>query len=746
MIALSRESKGGASVTTVRTSGTGIAGALAVLAQIVLGIGIGLGAGEARAESEATLASQRAAPTCRFKRGALPSQTLGEDVVGVRDRRTGKWLRPGDIPIEKIVVLMLENRSFDHYYGRLPEYLRQHFPTHPGAKPGGIDVPPPGASNPVEIGNPRSQVVRWHRAQRLCHSDTNHEWWGSHFQWNGGKMNGFVQSNEGHYSKKQPRVPRSELAGARAMSYYDHRDLPFYYQLAATFAIGDRYFSSVIGPTWPNRNFLYGATSRGLTYNTAVETRADLARDLAKDPAILFDQLSAANISWRIYIDGDALTSRVPRIGSFTGPLGLLRRLFPQVDAAVRTFWSWVAGLPGKVQEWVETLGGKIKSLSFKSAYDYLQARVAEAWQWAGKFRDAPGKALQENPLVRKVQDALAGLKSAWENWKVFSAGALSGAKAVYDALVNLRTSLANLARSADAASRGMTSPFSKFLEDARNGQLPAVSFIDPNVREDVNSTDEHPPANVQKGQHFTWQVVRALMTGPDWKKTVLFINYDEHGGYYDHVPPPRACPPDAFTGDPKRYTSKHPGTGGVKFSSELDAKFTGAFHRYGIRVPLIVVSPWVKKHYVSHRVYDHTSVLRFIQAKFNLPALSSRDANADPMFDFFDFTHHDDPARAPSADVRASIFPEPPIDRSRHAECERIFKPGKRTVNPASFFAVAADPFKDSSHRDAEEMVKRTCAKLEPGVCDWSRKLTGKSPEVKAPHELPMPNGNGNP
>jgi phospholipase C len=109
---------------------------------------------------------------------------------------------------------------------------------------------------------------------------------------------------------------------------------------------------------------------------------------------------------------------------------------------------------------------------------------------------------------------------------------------------------------------------------------------------------------------------------GPQWSSGVFFLMYDEHGGYYDHVPPPPACAPDDIP----------PMLGPNDVQADFD--------RYGIRVPLLVVSPYARKRFVSHTVYDHTSILRFIETRFELPALTRRDANADPMLEMFDFRH----------------------------------------------------------------------------------------------------------
>jgi phospholipase C len=156
-------------------------------------------------------------------------------------------------------------------------------------------------------------------------------------------------------------------------------------------------------------------------------------------------------------------------------------------------------------------------------------------------------------------------------------------------------------------------------LIDAANGTLPQVAYVDPSfIGEGEN--DEHPPTNIQRGQAFTAKIINAIMSGPAWSSTVIFLTYDEHGGYFDHVPPPAACLPDAIP--PDLQAGDEP----------------GAFDRYGIRVPMVAVSPFSKKAFVSHVTYDHTSILRFIENRFDLPALTNRDANADPMLDLFDF------------------------------------------------------------------------------------------------------------
>src|SRR5580700_10162787 len=154
-----------------------------------------------------------------------------------------------------------------------------------------------------------------------------------------------------------------------------------------------------------------------------------------------------------------------------------------------------------------------------------------------------------------------------------------------------------------------------EFFADAKAGTLPSFSLVEPNYTEQ----SEEDPQDVQFGDQFMAQVVNAVLSSPNWPSTMLIWTYDEHGGYYDHVPPPPAIPPDDVPpalkpGDPP-----------------------GGFDRYGFRVPAGVVSPYSKKNFVSHTIYDHTSILKTVEEKWNLPALTRRDANANSLFDMLD-------------------------------------------------------------------------------------------------------------
>jgi phospholipase C len=193
------------------------------------------------------------------------------------------------------------------------------------------------------------------------------------------------------------------------------------------------------------------------------------------------------------------------------------------------------------------------------------------------------------------------------------------------------------------------------FFADAAAGTLPQVAFVDPIFVGAKNvENDEHPPANVQVGEKFAADVINAFTASPQWAHGALFLTYDEHGGFYDHVPPPRACVPDNIP--PMLQSGDVP----------------AAFDNYGVRVPFVVVSPYARKHYVSHRVYDHTSITRFIETRFDLPALTKRDANADALLRMFHFRKASfaTPATLPAAPVDltrpecspSGAFLDPPV------------------------------------------------------------------------------------
>jgi phospholipase C len=138
-----------------------------------------------------------------------------------------------------------------------------------------------------------------------------------------------------------------------------------------------------------------------------------------------------------------------------------------------------------------------------------------------------------------------------------------------------------------------------RFVQDLHAGNLPAVSWLTPSF-----PLSDHPPASICEGENWFVRTMNQLMTSPDWSSTAVILTWDDFGGYYDHVAPPH-----------------------------LD------LYGLGPRVPMILISPWAKRGFVDHRTMEFASVLRFIETIFDLPPLTSRDANADDMLSAFDFS-----------------------------------------------------------------------------------------------------------
>ena len=445
-------------------------------------------------------------------------------------RSTSALRRPGSLPfphlpaghpapgldqIEHVVVLMMENHSFDNLLGMVPHQLANR------ARVDGLTVrrgrvvnSNPASVAPYAIKNPR---VTARLASSPCQvaGRPSQAWNASHLSWNGGLNNGFVQASS-----------------PVAMWYWDQSFLPTTYSLAQHYPFGQRYFSSVLAQTYPNRRFFFCGTASGITATNNYTFHTHAAN------GTIFNQLLNHNVSWRNYVQ--------PTNG-----------------------------------------------------------------------------ALEASPLI-----------------------------------------VPEFALSPRCVAR--MRPMSSFFDAAAAGSLPAFSFLDPNY--DV--TSEENPQDIQAGERFIAQVVNAVTRSRLWHKTVLFITWDEHGGYYDHVPPPRAIAPDNIA----------PITDPAALSNPNVPLAPGGYNRYGFRVPVFVISPWARSNYVSTVVQDHTSILAFIERKWNLPALTYRDANAHPMTDYFDFSR---PAFATPPKLAA-----PPAMKPGLVQCKRAgLQPPAGTPGLANVF-----------------------------------------------------------
>jgi phospholipase C len=412
--------------------------------------------------------------------------------------------------IRHIVVLMMENHSYDNYLGT----LAGRGDGLPLGRDGEPDVTNTGADGkPVPLHHASGPVQE--------HRSPTQSWHASHIQFDDGRCDGFVRS-------VQITVPQGDAT--EPMTYWSGADLPFYHGLARTFPVADRWFCSCLGPTFPNRRFLIAGTAHGLI--------DDLPFCMVDYPpaGTIFDLLDRFDISWANYHNVNPAKI-------------LLTRLL---------------GRPGLI----------------------AARRLVSVARW-----------------VPPVVNALRGNKSFTAD--LYPLGLLSCRR-------HLRTA-------------------QQFFTDADNGTLPAFSIVDP----DFGSFSEENPQDIRKGESFAAEVIRRVMHGKGWPHTLLIWLYDEHGGYYDHVPPPPAPPPDDVEGRSVLYMPAWLRACLRPFFSsyiaEIEACDAGPRHydRYGFRVPAVIVSPYARPGYVCSEVLDHTSVLRLVEQKWNLPPLTRRDAAA---------------------------------------------------------------------------------------------------------------------
>jgi len=363
---------------------------------------------------------------------------------------------PADDPIEHVIVLTLENRSFDHMLGCLQQVKALE----------GIPTSGPARTNEY-AGKSYAQQPYGSGDGRFVVDDPMHEHPHVMVQLEkdaAGKDNsGFVKDSAQSY----PQL--TDLGHGEVMKYHPLDSLPALHTLARQFTVCDHWFSSLPGPTWPNRLFLMSGTSLGRV--KMEEGIMDLNLHWYDQPSI-FDRLNERNKSWRVY-SGDV-------------PLTLL---------------------------------------------------LVHQWE--------PENAARQRPMIEFFKDV------------------------------------------------------------ARHPEknFPDFAWIEPAYLQ-PGANDDHPPHDVLESEVLIASVYNALRANDElWKSTLLVVVFDEHGGFYDHVPPPATVPPDHHQ---EEYT----------------------FDRLGVRVPVILVSPWVADTILPD-AFDHTSLLKYLKDKWNLGPLGQRTDQA---------------------------------------------------------------------------------------------------------------------
>jgi phospholipase C len=406
--------------------------------------------------------------------------------------------------IDTFVVVMMENRSFDHYFGSLSLLEGKEVDGLAGSE-----------SNPSTSGGP---VAIHPMATNVTNEDPPHGWDGSRGQWNNGANDGFVLEHEKDHGAGSAEADH-------VMGYYKRENLPILYALADESVLCEKWFCSVMGPTWPNRLYLHCATSEGMTGNSLPPTVAGGGRLVS-----IFDRLDAAGISNAYFY------SNLP--------------------------FTLTTGRP---------------NTNFAYMIDEFYTRAAA-------------------------------------------------------------------------------------------GDLPKVTFVEPILTAlGTVGNDDHPPANVAEGQAFLSSVYTALAASPQWSKCMLVITYDEHGGYFDHVPPGTT-------------TDERP-----------------EFRQLGFRVPSLVVGPRVRKGTVEKTQFDHVSVAATLTKRFGLEPLNDRLAATKDLSSCLDPTLIDAPRnpvslpalQAMSSTIRTASTPRGQVELANLVESMGGARSDWRAASQRSLSAI---------------------------------------------------------
>jgi phospholipase C len=486
--------------------------------------------------------------------------------------------------VEHIVILMQENRPFDHHFGTLrgvrgfndPRAVKINLPlaSGTGTAPASVFLQPAGAANtsagfavsPGSQGGPANGagVVPPFRVNPNGANPgltylpgTDHSWGATHECWNNGQYDSWAVTN-----------------GPMVMSYMKREDIPYHYALADAFTVGDNYFCSIMGPTNPNRIYLWSGCVGNLS-----NLGAGGADGKGAGPAT-YNGLSVNNAYWNF-------------------------PTFPEVLQSAGVSWKIYQDLAG--QTFAPDFGDGTGN------------------SFAGNFTD--------NPVLYFNQYLNAPMNSPlFQN-------ACTG------------TSIMNLIPSGGASEGAWLAwaehLFDEFRKDVQGGTLPQVSWI-----VGPAGYTEHADWPIDYGAWYMSQIFDILVSKPEvFAKTVFIINYDEADGSFDHLVPPTPPQGAAF------------GASTVSIANEIVTTSTpNGPIGLGTRVPFLIVSPWSKGGYVDSEVFDHTSVIQFIEKRFGVhePNISTwRRAVTGDLTSAFNFQ---DPNHAPAKLPDTSSF-LPPAD-----------------------------------------------------------------------------------
>jgi phospholipase C len=486
-------------------------------------------------------------------------------------------------PINHVIFMLQENRTFDNYFGMLNPYRRAN-----GWSVGddgrtylvdGID----DKLNTTNV-NDEGVAIPLFKLKTTCIDDASSSWLESYGDVNRYNflstrpilMDGFVHTAEG-FAKSCAASgvchgTYHDFAGKRAMGYYDQGFLNYYYYLASQFAVSDRWFSPIASKSTPNRLATFtGGTTQGLAFDPGNDDHIG-----ARTIPSIFEKFDGAGVSWKVYYTvtaGSCVAGNSCGSGSSN---------FPSTTLNYLTYYR-----------------------------KYLYANPSHA-ACTGTTR--PSSAVGDT-----------------SNYFCIDTNRIA--------------------------------PLSTYFTDLTNNRIPSFAFI-----ESGSINDEHPNSteSITVGQAQMARIINAFMKSPVWKDSVFFFSYDEGGGPYDHVPPVPGHSNDktnkalgsipdisSIAVNPDAYKPCLPPSGTLATAHcDLRSNSPGAHSgdaaavkgfaaQLGFRVPNIVVSPFTRRHYVSHIPMDHTAVIKFVENRFmgGSAHLTARDAAQPNLLDFFDFS-----------------------------------------------------------------------------------------------------------
>ncbi|WP_338876315.1 phospholipase C, phosphocholine-specific [Spirosoma sp. SC4-14] len=492
---------------------------------------------------------------------------------------------------EHVVILMQENRSFDHTYGTLQGVRGFNDPR-------AIELP-----NKNKVWLQTNAARETYAPFRLNIKDTKATWMSSlPHSWenqvdarNEGRNDGWLEAKKSG-NKAYAHMPLT-------MGYYNREDLPFYYALADAFTVCDQNFCSSLTGTTPNRLYFWTGTIRDPRNPNAIANvrNENVDYDAEVDWTTFPERLEQQGISWRIYQNEISLSTGLEGeeddwLGNFTdNPIEWFSQYRVRFHPAYYSFIKQdVDKVPGRIQ----ALEAKLKTMS-ESDKDYARTKreLSNQQRWLEEIR---------NDLVTYTPEKFSQLSQQEKNLceKAFTSN-------VNDPDYR---SLTTLTYQDGDTKREMKVPkgdvLHQFRQDVKDRKLPTVSWLIA-----PENFSDHPGAPWY-GAWYLSEVMDILTQNPDvWKKTIFILAYDENDGYFDHIPPFVPSHPDQPTSG---QTSKGIDTRLEFVTQEQENKRPGKGRTgpigLGFRVPLVIASPWSRGGYVCSEVFDHTSTLQFLE------------------------------------------------------------------------------------------------------------------------------------